>query len=325
METYIVTANYNGEKFLEKYFNSIFNQSYTNFGIIFVDNSSNDNSVSFIQKIYPKEVKNKKIEILKNNENYGFAKANNQGIDKAFEDPECKYIICLNNDTEINKDFLEKLVLTAEKYPNTGSIQSKMIWGQNTSLINSVGIEYSIYGINISRGAYKNVNDYNREEEIFGPCAGACLYKKESLKDIAIDGMYFDEDFFAYFEDTDLALRLRWAGWTCWYSPDATVIHFTGGTSKNIDGFTVYHHWRNSVWTMVKNLPKNFIIKHIILILIFEVIQIILCLTRKEHIIIKSKWDSYKNIGKFRKKHVKIPKKIHFNDLKRWFVLRWKS
>ncbi|MCK9151633.1 glycosyltransferase family 2 protein [Methanobacterium alcaliphilum] len=324
VKTYIVTPNYNGVKFLEKYFSSIFNQTYNNYNVIFVDNSPGDDSIGYITNNYSTEMSSGKIKLIQNPENYGFAKANNQGIEKAFEDPECEYIVCLNNDTEIKEDFLEKLVLIAEKYPKAGSIQSKMIWGQNPDLIDSVGLEYSKNGLGFNRGAYKSFKCYNTEEEILGCCAGACLYRRDALEDIKLEGEYFDEDFFAYYEDFDLALRLRWAGWSAWYCPDAIVWHYKGGTEKPLSDFTVYYNWRNYTWTIFKNLPNSFIIKNLHLIILSEISQICLNLLRRKYVIFKTKFVAYSQIRTFLNKKSKIRKEENFDELKKFFITKWR-
>lgn len=322
-ETYIITPDYNGEIFLEKYFSSIFNQKYSDFRIIFIDNSSNNDSIDYIKKNYSNEINSGKIKIIKNPENYGFARANNQGIKEGFKDPECKYIVCLNNDTKIKEDFLEKLILMAIKHPKAGSIQSKMIWGQNPDLLDSVGLEYSKNGLGFNRGAYESSDKYNKEEEILGCCAGACLYRRKALEDVKLKGEYFDEDFFAYYEDFDLALRLRWAGWSAWYCPDAVVWHYKGGTEEPLSDFTVYYNWRNYTWALFKNLPNNYLLKNFYIIIPTEISQILLNLSRGKFVIFKAKFDAYSNLKNILNKKNHLKRKVSFEDLNHWFKLKW--
>lgn len=323
-ETYIVTPDYNGTKFLEGYFHSLFRQTYQDFRIIFVDNSPHDDSTRFIGKTYPREVETEKIVIIKNPENYGFARANNIGIHKALEDPSCRYILCLNNDTTSQGDFLMKLTNCAKRHPNAGSIQSKMIWGSNPELLDSAGIEYSRNGLSFNRGEYEPENHYNHEEEIFGCCAGASLYRREALEDIEDNGDYFDSDFFAYYEDFDLALRLRWAGWAAWYCPDAVVNHHKGGTKNARSDFTVYHNWRNYTWTLFKEMPTSYLMKNLHRILIAELSQVGINLARGKPVIFKAKWDAYRNIGRFLEKKKRIKRTVPLSEVEKWFVNRWK-
>lgn len=323
-KTYIITPNYNGFNFLRNYFDSLLNQTYTNFKIIFIDNSDNNDSITFIKENYNAELKEEKIIIIKNPQNYGFARSNNIGIKKALEDKKCEYILCLNNDTKVMPEFLEEIIDCAKRHPDAGSIQSKMVWGQYPKLIDSVGIEYSKNGLGFNRGAYRPLTEYDEEKEIFGSCAGACLYRKEALEDIKIDNEYFDEDFFAYYEDFDMAIRLRWAGWSAWYCPEAIVYHYKGGTGGIISDFTIYHNWRNYTWTIFKNLPSNYIIRYFYLIFPNELIQIGINLIKKKPIIIKAKIDAYRHLNKVLKKKKKIKRRIDFKDLEKWFIMKWK-
>lgn len=323
VETYIVTPNYNGLVFLKEYFESLEIQTYADFKIVFVDNSNDNDSIDYIKTNYENIFSNKLI-IIKNNENFGFAKATNIGIKESKKDNNCKYIVCLNNDVKLFPDFLEKLIKCAENHSEAGSIQSKMIFGYNSNYINSVGAEFSINGLGFSRGAYESVLLYNKEEEIIGTGAGASLYKLKALEDTKIDEEYFDESFFAYYEDTDLALRLRWAGWKSYYCPDAKIYHFVGGTNKAHSDFTVYHMGRNYTWTFFKNMPSNYIIKKFYLLILCEIAQILLNLSRGKLIIIKSKIDAYKNIRRILKKNNKIKKRIEFCELEQWFINKWR-
>ncbi|KAF5068359.1 Glycosyl transferase family 2 [anaerobic digester metagenome] len=323
-ETYIITPDYNGTKFLEGYFHSLFNQTYHDFKVVFVDNSPNDDSIRFIKENYSPEIKNKQIIMVKNPENYGFARANNIGIQKALEDKSCRYLICLNNDTTSERDFLMELVNCAERHPDAGSIQSKMIWGLNQDMLDSVGIEYAKNGLSFNRGEYQPSNSYNEEEEIFGSCAGASLYRRKALEEIGDDGEYFDADFFAYYEDFDLALRLRWAGWSAWYCPNALVYHYKGGTKDAKSDFTVYHNWRNYTWTLFKELPTSYIIRNLHRVLVAELAQIGINLVRRKPIIFRAKWDAYRNIGKFLKKKKNIKRVVPLQELEKWFIDRWK-
>lgn len=320
-ETYVITVDYNGLKYLPNYFKNILNQSYNDFKIIFVDNSTNNDSIKFIQKTSLNEIQSKKIIILKNKANEGFAKANNQGINKAFEDKTCKYIICLNNDTEVHENFLKELIKTSQKHENVGSVQSKMIWGIHPNLLDSVGVLYSKNSFAFNRGSHEPINKYNEEEEIFGTCAGACLYTRNALEDIKIDNNYFDNEYFAYFEDIDLALRLKWAGWNSWYCPTSKVLHFNGGTSKNLNTLPFYLSGRNQIWTCQKNIPIKFRIKYFILYLLANIMQIIIHLPHG-NTILKSKYDGcfkYKNKEWFNK----INKKVEWEEIEKWMVLKW--
>ena len=325
VETYIITPDYEGVKFLKNYFESLLSQEYQDFRIVIVDNSISDLSLQFIRDNYPEELEKRRIILIKNPENYGFARANNIGIKKAFEDPDCRFIVCLNNDTVLNIDFLGHLVQCAKNHPKAGSIQSKMLWGKNPDIIDSVGIEFSKNGLGFNRGAYEPAEKYTTEEEIFGTCAGAALYRRDALEEVGINGEFFDSDFFAYYEDFDLAFKLRWAGWSSWYCPDAVVKHYKGGTQESRSNFTVYHKWRNYTWNLFKELPNSYIYRNFYRILAAELSQIAINVLRGKFVIFKAKWDAYRGLSKIIDKKNKSLRKSNFEDIEKWFVNRWKE
>ncbi|HIH70542.1 MAG TPA: glycosyltransferase family 2 protein, partial [Methanothermobacter thermautotrophicus] len=182
-ETYIITPNLNGVSFLEVYFRSLLRQTYEDFRVVFIDNGSSDGSVEFIKSNFS-EYLGDRIILIENHENLGFAASNNQGIRIALDDPHCRYVVCLNNDTEVLPDFIENLILAAGDDERVGSVQARMIWGQNRKLIDSAGLEYSLNGLGFNRGAYEPVENFNERARILGCCAGACLYRREALEDV---------------------------------------------------------------------------------------------------------------------------------------------
>ena len=94
--------------------------------------------------------------------------------------------------------------------------------------------------------------------EVFSACAAAALYHRDAF--LSIEG--FDEDYFCYFEDTDLAFRLRLAGHRCLYVPTAIVRHVGSAVAGAESDFTVYHSQRNLVWTWAKNMPRGLLLRH---------------------------------------------------------------
>jgi GT2 family glycosyltransferase len=261
----VIIVNYNGRGFLQSCLESLYNQSYPDFELIIVDNGSTDESVQFIRKSFPSVV------IIENKENLGFAIGNNQGIKVA----KGKYIALLNNDTVVDRDWLKNLVTVAESYPNPpsppfakggmGGFSDKIISGkvgmwagkilsiENPGVIDSVGgLVISNDGIAKGRGRLEqDIGQYDREEEVFIPSACAALYRKEMLDEVGL----FDEDFFAYCEDTDLGLRARLAGWKTISVPKAVVFHHYSGTTGRYTSSKAYLVERNHAWVAIKNFP----------------------------------------------------------------------
>jgi hypothetical protein len=256
----IIIVNWNGKKFLKDCLSSVFKQTYKNFEVYFVDNGSVDDSVKYVKNNFSK------VKIIQLDKNYGFAEGNNIGIRKALKDINVNYIIPLNNDTEVKKEFLSRLIKCAEQDKKIGSVAPKIIFFDNKKLIDSVGILVHQDGSGVNRG-FKEFDEgqYDKIEEIFGVCAGATLYKRDMLEDIKIDDDYFDKSFFAYYEDLDLAWRARLMGWKSMSCPNAIVYHIHSATGKSYSPFKSYYVNRNRFFVIIKNFPKTFLIKNIIL------------------------------------------------------------
>jgi GT2 family glycosyltransferase len=236
----IIILNYNGLRFLESCLSSLTTQSFKNFEIVFVDNGSSDGSVGFVREHYPG------VRIVETGKNLGFAGGTNAGIRVARGE----FILTLNNDTMADPHFLEEIQKPFLQDPKTGMCGTKMVFPDGR--INSTGICISRSGTAWDRGIHEqDRGQYETPEEIFGPCAGAALYRRSMLDEIGL----FDEDFFIYMEDVDLAFRARLAGWGCRYIPSARVIHYWGGTTGINSDLSVFYGNRNLLWFVIKNFP----------------------------------------------------------------------
>lgn len=243
----VIIVNYNGRVFLEKCISSLLVQSYPAVEIVLVDNGSCDGSIEYVKKEFPS------VKIIANRENLGFAKGNNIGIKAA----KGKLIATVNNDTVVVSTWVEELVKAINSDENVGMCASKMLFMKNPELINSTGICISRSGACWDRGMFeRDKGQYKSIEEVFGPCGGGAMYRKSMLDEIGL----FDEDFFAYMEDADLAFRGRLAGWKCLYVPKAVVYHVHGGTGGYASDFTIYHGNRNIIWICFKNFPDKLLI-----------------------------------------------------------------
>ena len=243
----VIIVNYNGRAFLEKCLSSLLAQSYHDVEIILVDNASSDNSIDYLRKEFPS------VKIIANEQNAGFAKGINIGINAANGE----LIATLNNDTEVSTRWLEELVKAITSRENTGMCASKMLFMKNPGFINSTGICISRSGACWDRGMFeRDDGQYESVEEVFGPCAGAAIYRKAMLEEVGL----LDEDFYAYMEDADLAFRGRLAGWKCLYVPKAVVYHMHGGTGGYASNYTIYYGNRNIIWNSFKNFPNRLLI-----------------------------------------------------------------
>ncbi|MCL4458360.1 MAG: glycosyltransferase family 2 protein [Chloroflexi bacterium] len=239
----VIVVNWNGRDYLETCLSSVLRQSYPNFEILLIDNASTDGSLDLIEERFPQ------VGVIRNRVNLGFAAANNIGIQQSSSD----YIATLNNDTKAEETWLAELVKAARTGPDIGMCASKMLFMHQPAIINSAGIALDRAGIAWdNRGGEEDTPDDSKPYEVFGPCAGAALYRREMLMGIGL----FDEDFFAYLEDVDLAWRARLAGWRCLYVPTAKVYHIHSATAREGSSLKTYLLGRNKIWTIIKNYPS---------------------------------------------------------------------
>jgi len=220
----IVLITWNSERHIQLCLECISKQTFKNFEIIIVDNASQDRSIEYAAEHYTH------ITVIQNKENLGFAKAANQGIKTA----QGEFIFFLNPDVFLEPSFLEELITFLSPRPQYGSVGGKLLLLQNSTkshIIDSTGLFLGRSLRARDRGNLKeDRKQYDRQEQIFAVCAAAALFRRDALERIVVKGEYFDEDFFAYYEDLDLGWRLQLSGFECAYSPRARAYHVRGGS-----------------------------------------------------------------------------------------------
>ena len=249
----VIVINWNGKHLLGECLSSVENQDYDNYKIIFVDNGSKDKSVEFVKEKFPK------VEIISLNKNTGFAKANNIGMHKAFKDSEVEYVAILNNDAMVEKNWLSEMVKVIERDKKIGSVAPKIKKYYKRNIIDSVGNAIHLDGGGVSNHINKIDNgQFDNINEIFGPSGCAALYSKKMLKDVEINNEFFDNDFFAYFEDIDLNWRAKLRDWKCLFVPNAVVYHKHSETTGLYSPFKAFYTHRNRYFVVIKNYPLSF-------------------------------------------------------------------
>jgi len=240
----VIVINWNGQHYLENCLTALRAQTYLNREIILVDNGSTDGSVAYVTATFPE------TRVVQCTENIGFAAANNLG----FQNAHGAYLATLNNDTYAEPEWLTELVSAMQSDDSIGMCASKMVRWSDPTIIDSAGIALSRSGIAWDR--YGGVRDCVSESQlvdIFGPCAGAALYRRELITQVG----GFDSRFFIYLEDVDLAWRAQAAGWRCLYVPTARVLHIHSGTTVEGSASKNFFLGRNKIWLLYKNLPRT--------------------------------------------------------------------
>ena len=247
MKVTIIIATWNKEKLLKECLKSLKKQTFKKFRIIVVDNASLDGTVGFLNKRYPN------IKIIKLGKNLGFSKAVNKGIKVS----ETEYIILLNNDTVVDKNFVKYLVVFLNKHKYYCACTSKMIDFSNRNVVLSAGDIMNNLGQSFPRGLGDDIRKWDKAEEVFLITGGASIFRKKTFDKIG----YFDEDFFIYGEDTDWCFRAQIAGYKFYYEPKAIAYHHCKATSKDMPKVVEYLQFRNMVLTILKGFPQKLFLR----------------------------------------------------------------
>jgi GT2 family glycosyltransferase len=240
----VVIVNYNAAGFLDRALEALAGQTRAPDRVIVVDNASADGSAEDLERHYAG------VELIRLTKNVGFAAANNAGIWAAAE---CDWVALLNPDAFPEPDWLEQLVAAAQRESGYSFFASRLLLADEPHKVDGTGDVYHVSGLAFRRDHGRSALKASRpQEEVFAPCAAAALYRRDAL--IEIGG--FDESYFAYLEDLDLAFRLRLAGHRCLYVPSSTALHHGSAIAGRTSDFTIYHSHRNLIWTYFKNMPS---------------------------------------------------------------------
>lgn len=241
----IVIASWNNAGTLSRCLAALASQTFAEFEVILVDNSSVDGSAQNLEQKWPRL--NLHVERLARN--YGFAAANNIGASRARG----QWLALLNADAFPEPDWLECLIDAAQKHPHFVCFASCLVQADAPTLLDGAGDVYHVSGLSWRRLHGRPIADAdNKSQEVFGACAAAALYRRDVFLEIG----GFDETFFSYHEDVDLGFRLRLKGLQCLYVPHAVVYHVGAASSADDLDARIYWGHRNLVWTYVKNMPS---------------------------------------------------------------------
>ncbi len=274
----IIITNWNGKSWLKGCFDALRTQTFQDFEIILVDDGSSDGSAGWVAEHYPE------VHLIEQYEHLGFAGANNLGIRAASGEN----IVTLNNDTNPEPDWLQEMV-NGLSSPDIGMVAAQTLIWDDPKLIDSAGIEVDWAGLGWNREWRQPVADAETPEEVFGPCAAAALYRRKMLDEIGL----FDESFYTYYEDVDLAWRARRAGWRCRYMPSARVLHHHSATGGQFSNRKVFLLSRNKVWTILKNYEGRDFIWAWPIILSYDFMSTVYQLIRTRSLVpLQARWEA---------------------------------
>lgn len=254
----IIIINWNGGEVMQDCLQSLSAIDYPNIELIIVDNGSKDGSEDIA-----KEFKFfKSLRIIKNTKNLGFAPANNQ----AFTESKGKYILLLNNDTKVEKNFLSLLVHKMEEESSFGVIQPKIFMIDKVGYLDNAGSFMTQIGF-LSHWGFmeKDSKEFSSEKEVFSAKGACMLIKREVIEKVGL----FDKEFFSYFEESDFCWRVWLAGYKVVFYPESKIYHKVGFTIRRLDVFNInFHYYKNRICSLIKNLGT----KNLHIVLLFHLI-----------------------------------------------------
>lgn len=303
-----IVVNYNGAEFLSACLSSLATQTWKDLEVIVVDNASTDGSDRIPDEFAAR------ARLIRITENLGYGGGINAGIAAASGDA----ILALNNDIVLHPSCVEHLALAMEADPRTGMCAPKMLLPDGR--LNSTGICISRSGAAWNRDmGMRDPGPEAPAEEVLGPCGGAALYRRAMLEQVGS----FDESFFLYMEDVDLAVRGRLAGWECRYVPEAVVVHANGASAGRGSDLAVYYGNRNILWYTVRDFPLLLLVTSLPWILGRTIgVTFVYLLQGRGRVILRAKVHAIGGLGRMLRERRSVIRSGTCHDFSR-FVRTW--
>lgn len=272
-----IIINYNGLRDLPGCLESLKGQDHEAIELIAVDNLSTDGSRELLLDFAADPGSARRFagdppRVIANDENRGFSAALNQGIRHSRGE----LVISMNTDVVLEPGYVSALAREFDD-PDVGSATGKLLRfppGGTGNAIDSAG-----------HYIFKNRLAENRGEElpggtaclererVFGACGAAAVYSRSMLEDVSVRGEYFDEDFFAFWEDLDIDWRAALRGWKCIYNPEAVAYHRRGGGGYRKSLLVEYHNYKNRYLMMLKNDSARHLLRNLPGLLLTEILK----------------------------------------------------
>ncbi len=239
-------ANWNGVAHIARCLDALFAQTHPPAEVVVVDNGSTDGSRELIRERYPQ------VRLIERPVNEGFVR----GYNLAISHTRCPYVLILNTDVFLDRDFLCEALGAIRTSRDIGSVAAR-IYRADTDRIDYVGLYLR------RRLQVVNSRNISEPEFVFSGSGSALFCRRAMLEDVRLSGEYLDDTFFAYWEDVDLAWRAQLRGWRCLFAP-AAVAHHIGSASQggqvrvvNKPAFIQRHAWKNRYLILTKNAPAG--------------------------------------------------------------------
>ncbi len=238
----VIIVNFNGGDYLQGAVDSLKRQNFQDFELFVVDNASSDTSMETLDVTGLD-----RVHLMPEAENHGFAKGNNLAAKLANGE----WLVMLNPDAVADESWLEKIAGGIDKFPAIKMFASAQYSLDEPGIMDGAGDNYHVFGIPWRGGFGRSVSEMPNTGECFSPCGAGAVFHRQTFLDIG----GFDESFFCYCEDVDLAFRLRLNGERCIFLHDAMIHHAGSALSDKVGDFALFHGTRNRVWVFLQNMP----------------------------------------------------------------------
>lgn len=275
----VTIVTYNSARFIRRCLEWVLAQDYAPTELIVVDNASTDGTVQILRDF------ESVARVLYNRRNTGFAAAHNEAIALSNAD----WILTLNPDVRLTPGFASVLIAAAESDPAAGSLCGKLLAMPESlerpadPVLDSTGIYFTPNLRHFDRGSREpDTGQYDQFEYVFGATGAAALYRGEMIRDISINGEFFDRDFFAYREDADVAWRAQLLGWRCLYVPAAVayhVRHVLPSNRRSLSPLINMHSVKNRFLMRIQNMTGDLYRRHWFRITLRDLLVMGACLT----------------------------------------------
>jgi GT2 family glycosyltransferase len=270
-------VTYNSAPFLPACLESVKSQSHPNLSVRIWDNDSKDGTREIIEGSLSC------IESVSfSPKNVGFCAGHNHLIGSVPSE----YVLVLNPDVVLEVDFLKILLEAMDSNPKVGSATGKLRRnGAGAAVLDTTGIYFTRNQRHLDRGSgERDLGDYETREYVFGPSGAAALYRRAMLEELKVGSEYFDESFFAYREDADLAWRAQWMGWHCLYVPQALASHVRAVLPERraeLDAAVNMHSFKNRFLLRVKNMDSGTYLRFFVPITLRDAAALLYVLVRE--------------------------------------------